>query len=253
MRTVSTSKVSSSLMLKCRSSSRWGLLHRPRSLWHQSHSPGRLSSSEYDTSYVHNSNIKRLQLNICTKKPKLDHYYSSRVDYRFVESFLENSQLTWCIHSTVGDGRSSFHPRVHYTKMSSTRERRRSDPHDNSRDSSSSHIYMVELSLTDSSQTFATVGDGSSSFRSRVHYTKLSSTRERRRSYPHDNSRDSSSSHIWWRLNRLKVNPKYRLIIFLKEDLAGLTSMSEGVGDWDDGGDVRGVRWRGRRWSPETI
>ena len=81
--------------------------------------PGRLSSSEYDISYVHNSNIKRLQLNICTKKPKLDHYYSSRVDYLFVESFLENSQLTWCIHSTVGDGRSSLCPRVHYTKMSS--------------------------------------------------------------------------------------------------------------------------------------
>ena len=67
------------------------------------------------------------------------------------------------------------------------------------------------------------------SFRSRVHYTKLSSTRERRRSYPHDNSRDSSSSHIWWRLNRLKVNPKYRLIIFLKEDLASITSISEGA------------------------
>ena len=92
-----------------------------------------------------------------------------------------------------------------------------------------SYIYMVELSLTDSSLTFATVGDGSSSFRSRVHYTKLSSTRERRRSYPHDNSWDSSSSHIWWRLDRLKVNPKYRLIIFLEKDLAGLTSRSEGA------------------------
>ena len=69
--------------------------------------------------FIYNSNIKHLQLNICTKKPKLDHYYSSRVDYRFVESFLENSQLTWCIHSTVGDGRSSLCPRVHYTKMSS--------------------------------------------------------------------------------------------------------------------------------------
>ena len=125
--------------------------------------------------------------------------------------------------------------------MSSTREERRSDPHDNSRESSSSHIYMVELSLTDSSLTFATVGDGSSSFRSRVHYTKLSSTRERRRSYPHDNSRDSSSSHIWWRLDRLTVNPKYRLIIFLKEDFAGLTSRSEGVGDGDDGGDDGGA------------
>ena len=147
--------------------------------------PGRLSSSEYDISYVHNSNIKRLQLNICTKKPKLDHYYSSRVDYRFVESFLENSQLTWCIHSTVGDDRSSFRPRVHYTKMSSTRERRRS--------------------------------------------------------YPHDNSRDSSSSHIWWSLDRLTVNPKYRLIIFLKEDLAGLTSRSEVVGDGDDSGDDGGA------------
>ena len=145
LRTVSTSKVSSSLMLKRWSSSRWGhLSHRPQSSLHQEHSPGRLSSSEYDISYVHNSNIKRLQLNMCTKKPKLDHYYSSRVDYRFVESFLENSQLTWCIHSTVGDGRSSFHPRVHYAKMSSTREWRRSDPHDNNRDSSSSHIYMVE-------------------------------------------------------------------------------------------------------------
>ena len=42
--------------------------------------------------FIYNSNIKHLQLNICTKKPKLDHYYSSRVDYRFVESFLENSQ-----------------------------------------------------------------------------------------------------------------------------------------------------------------
>ena len=137
------------------------------------HSPGRLSSSKYDISYVHNSKIKLVQLNICTTKTKLDHYYSSRVDYRFVESFLENPHLTWCIHSTVGDGRSFICPRVHYTKMSSTREWRRSDPR--------------------------------------------------------DNSRDSSSSHIWWRLNRLKVNPKYRLIIFLKKDLAGLTSRSEGA------------------------
>ena len=63
------------------------------------------------------------------------------------------------------------------------------------------YIYMVELSLTDSSLTFVTVGDGSSSFCSRVRYTKLSSTKERRRSYPHDNSRDFSSSHIWWRLS----------------------------------------------------
>ena len=39
----------------------------------------------------------------------------------------------------------------------------------------------------------------------------------------------------------LEVNPKYRLIIFLKEDLAGLTSMSEGVGDGDDGGDDGGA------------
>ena len=73
-----------------------------------------------------------------------------------------------------------------------------------------------------------------------MHYTKLSSTQGRRRSYPHDNSRDFSSSHIWWRLDRLKVNPKYRLIIFLKKDLAGLTSRSEGVGDGDDGGDDGG-------------
>ena len=58
---------------------------------------------------------------------------------------------------------------------------------------------------------------------------------------PHDNSRDSSSSHIWWRLDRLTVNPKYRLIIFLKEDLAGLTSRSKGVGDGDDGGDDGGA------------
>ena len=49
-------------------------------------------------------------------KTKLEHYYSSRVDYRSVESFLENSQITWCIYSTVGDGSSSFHSRVHYTK-----------------------------------------------------------------------------------------------------------------------------------------
>ena len=142
MRTVSTSKVSSSLMLKHRSSSRWGLLHRPRSSWHQSHSPGRLPSSDDDISYVHNSKIKLVQLNICTTKTKLDHYYSSRVDYRSVESFLENSQLTWCIYSTLGDGRSSLCPRVHYPKKFSTWEWRSSGPHDNSRDSSSSHIYI---------------------------------------------------------------------------------------------------------------
>ena len=97
----------------------------------------RLSSSEYDIFYVHNSKIKLVQLNICTTKTKLDHYYSSRFDYQSVESFLENSQLTWCIYSTVGDGCSSLRPRVHYTKMSSTREWRRSDPHDNSRHFSS--------------------------------------------------------------------------------------------------------------------
>ena len=45
---------------------------------HQLHSPGRLSSSEYDISYVHNSKIKLVQLNICTKKPKLDHYFSRK-------------------------------------------------------------------------------------------------------------------------------------------------------------------------------
>ena len=56
--------------------------HRPRSPWHQLHSPGRLSSSDVDISYVYNSKIKLVQLNICTKKRKLDHYYSSRVDYR---------------------------------------------------------------------------------------------------------------------------------------------------------------------------
>src|SRR5215216_1331682 len=78
--------------------------------------------------FIYNSKIKLVQLKICTTKTKLDHYYSSRVDYRSAESFLENSQLTWCIYSTVGDGRSSLCPRVHYTKMSSTRERRRSDP-----------------------------------------------------------------------------------------------------------------------------
>ena len=44
---------------------------------------------------------------------KEDNYYSSWVDYRSVESFFENSQLTWCIFSTVGDGRSSLCPRVH--------------------------------------------------------------------------------------------------------------------------------------------
>jgi hypothetical protein len=61
-----------------------------------------------------------------------------------------------------------------------------------------------------------TVGDGRSSFLSKVHYTKMSSTREGRRSDPHDNSQDSSSliygghslteSHTRSR-NRLKVNP----------------------------------------------
>ena len=128
LRTVSTSKVSSSLMLKRRSSSSWGLSHRPRSSWHQLHSLGRLSSSDDDISYVHNSKIKLVQLNICTTETKLDHYYSSRVDYRSVESFLENSQLMWCIYLTLGDGLCSLHPWVHYTKMSNTRERRRSDP-----------------------------------------------------------------------------------------------------------------------------
>ena len=56
---------------------------------------------------------------------------------------------------------------------------------------------MVELSLTDSSLTFATVGDGRSAFRSRVHYTP----------------RQQSG---FFGLDRLKVNPKYRLIIFLE-------------------------------------
>ena len=87
LRTVSTSKVSSSLMLKRRSSSRWGLSHKPRSSLHELHSPGRLSSSDDDISYVHNSKIKLVQFNICTTKIKLDHHYSSRVDYRSVESF----------------------------------------------------------------------------------------------------------------------------------------------------------------------
>ena len=144
-------------MLKRRPSTRRGLSHRPRSSLDQSHSV-RISSSD-DISYVHNSKIKLLKLNICTTKTKLDHYYSSRVDYGSIESFLENSELTWCIYSTVGDGSSSFRSRVHYTKLSSTWERRRSYPHDNSRDSSSSHIWWI-LSLTDSSLTFATVGDG---------------------------------------------------------------------------------------------
>ena len=57
---------------------------------------------------------------------------------------------------------------------------------------------------------------------------------------PHDNSRDSSSSHIWWRLDRLKFNLKYCLIIFLKKDSAGHTLRSEGVGDGDDDGDDGG-------------
>src|SRR5215216_1562703 len=91
--------------------------------------------------------------------------------------FLKNSQLTWCIYSTVGDGSSSLRPRVHYTKMSSTRERRRSDPDNNSRDSSSSHIWW-RLSLTDSSLTFATVGDGCSSLPS--HALPKGLSRERR-------------------------------------------------------------------------
>src|SRR5215216_5594845 len=90
--------------------------------------------------------------------------------------FLKNSQLTWCIYSTVGDGSSSLRPRVHYTKLSSTRERRRSYPHDNSRDSSSSHIWW-RLSLTDSSLTFATVGDGNSSLPSRALTKGLSQER----------------------------------------------------------------------------
>src|SRR3954469_10188278 len=79
LRTVSTSKVSSSLILKHRSSSSsTNLSHIPRSSWHQLHSPRRLSSSMYDISYVHNSKIKLVQLNICTKKPKLDHYFSRK-------------------------------------------------------------------------------------------------------------------------------------------------------------------------------
>ena len=45
----------------------------------------------HDISSVHNSKIKLVQLNICTTKTKLDHYYSARVDYRFVESSFENS------------------------------------------------------------------------------------------------------------------------------------------------------------------
>ena len=80
LRTISTSKVSLSLMLKRRSSSSsTNLSHIPRSSWHQLHSPGRLSSSEYDISYVHNSKIKLVQLNICTKKSKLYHYFSKKI------------------------------------------------------------------------------------------------------------------------------------------------------------------------------
>ena len=83
------------------------------------------------------------------------------------------------IYSTVGDGRSSLRPRVHYTKLCIRGERRRCDSHNNSRDSSP--------------LIYSTVGDGRSSLRPRVHYTELSSTREQRRSDPHDNSQDSSS------------------------------------------------------------
>ena len=104
LHTISTSKVSSSLMLKRRSSSRWGVSHRPQSSWHQLHSPGRLSSSEYDISYVHNSKIKLVQLNICTKKPKLDHYFSKKIQAtryfphilaQLMPEFTEKSGMTF--------------------------------------------------------------------------------------------------------------------------------------------------------------
>ena len=96
-------------------------------------------------------------------------------------SFL-NSHLTYMVGTpsdiaTVGDGGSSIRPRVHYTKMSSTRERRRSDPHDNSRDSSSL-IFRPSVMVATPSFPCA---------------LQISSTRKRRRSDPHDNSRDSSS------------------------------------------------------------
>ena len=51
---------------------------RPRSPPHQWHSAGRLSSCDDDISFVHNSKIKLVQLNICTKKPKLDLYFSRK-------------------------------------------------------------------------------------------------------------------------------------------------------------------------------
>ena len=134
-------------MLKCRSSSNtMNLSQIPRSSWHQSHSPGRFSSSEYDISYVHNSNIKLVQFNICTTKIKLDHHYSSWVDYRSVESSFLNSYLTYMVVTPSLILRPSVMvatpPFPSALQISSTRKRRRSDPHDNSWDSSSSHIYI---------------------------------------------------------------------------------------------------------------
>ena len=106
-------------------------------------------TSSSDISYVHNSKIKLVQLNICTKKPKLYHYYSSRVDYRSVESFLENSQHNKGL-AQVEEGKTTPTTTVGILLLS----------------------YMV--------QTFSFV-----------------------------------DCHVW-SLDRLKVNPKCHLIIFLE-------------------------------------
>ena len=61
--TVSTSKLSSSLMLKRLPPTRWGLSHMPRSSSQYSHITNSLSSS--DISYVHSWNIKNRSKKKC--------------------------------------------------------------------------------------------------------------------------------------------------------------------------------------------
>ena len=59
--------------------------------------------SEYDISYVHNSNIQLVQLNICTKKPKFDHYFEKIQATRYflhilaqvIPEFTEKSGMTF--------------------------------------------------------------------------------------------------------------------------------------------------------------
>ena len=137
---VSTSKFSSSTMLKHLPSTRWGLSHRPCSSSQYSHITNSLSSS--DISYVHSWTLKIGRRQLPGNSTHISLLLNmQRVDFRSVESSFLNSHLTYM----VGTPSLILRPPVMVAtppfpsalQISSTRKRRRSDPHDNSRHSSS--------------------------------------------------------------------------------------------------------------------